>query len=92
MGCGVQSVNVCNSRSYIYQALGQMLRGQRRGGRSHLQGTSRNRESPGFRSSLWAGEAGEGFLVTRELSEDPENWRLQVVEGSGVWVPGPGTA
>lgn len=47
---------------------------------------------PGLRSSLWAWEAEEGVLVTRELAKDPENWRLQVVEGSGLCIPGPGTA
>lgn len=42
------------------------------------------RGSPGLRSSPWAQEAEEGFLVTRELAKDPKNWRLQVVEGSGL--------
>lgn len=33
---------------------------------------------------MWAREAGKGLLATRELAKDPENWRLQVVEGRGL--------
>lgn len=47
-------------------------------GRPHLQGVSRSTERA-LGSGLPCGP-GKGFLVTRELSEDPENW---VVKGRG---------
>ena len=84
VGCGAPSVQVYNGRAHRDQALGQTLRVRGDGTGPAFTEPGEHRGSPGLRSSLRAREAGAGFLVTGELAKDPENWRLQVVEGSGL--------